>query len=601
MDENNNFLESYKKKNTVANGESSSAGKEDTNLPAQGGEKAPPPVRNNPTEKPAVKQEASGLKFEQKNEFVKPVKKEFAPLPPPPKRPKWLLPAVIGGAVLIIAVVVLIILLSSGIPVEDFTGWTESNAQLWANEKGVALQIEKEFNDKYEETKVISQSVPAGKKVRKGDFIKLTVSKGHDLTVKLKLPDLMSMNQQEVEKWAAENFMAKVRITAEYSDTVPLGSVIRFEINDNTVVDEVTRNTPIYVIVCKGSEDAAAIAVTVPNFKEKTLAESYVWANENGVTLKVEELFDDYVPEGSVISQSVKADEKVKKGDEIKITVSKGKMITVPSFAGYSKEEAAAVASGLGITVVVVEKYAGASAGRFVSQSVAEGAEYEKGMAVELKYSLGSTIWLASYVSQTQDAIETWAKGLNDNGAVIKIKPTYVKSSVAKGTILAQSPVNENISYKKYIYITVSSGKQQYMPNFVASEGMGYDVAYTRGEVIAACNKLNIVPVFEQVNASNRLPGEVWYQDHKAGTEVAEGTKVVFKYNITKNIIVPNFVGEMKNDIISEYNRTFTLVFVDYGTYDALKIGRIAEQSIAKNATVSYGSTITLKVYPDSP
>ena len=61
--------------------------------------------------------------------------------------------------------------------------------------------------------------------------------------------------------------MAKVRITAEHSLDVPVGRVIRYEINDDTVVDnEVSRNTPIYVIVSKGPEEAKGLSVTIPNF-----------------------------------------------------------------------------------------------------------------------------------------------------------------------------------------------------------------------------------------------------------------------------------------------------------------------------------------------
>ena len=54
------------------------------------------------------------------------------------------------------------------------------------------------------------------------------VSLGHDLSVTLPLPDLMSMTKEEIEAWA-ENFMAKVRITAEHSLDVPVGRVIRYE------------------------------------------------------------------------------------------------------------------------------------------------------------------------------------------------------------------------------------------------------------------------------------------------------------------------------------------------------------------------------------
>lgn len=594
MDEHNKFLEGYKKKNVLSDGQESQSG---ANEPP----KEPLPAKKTEGGSKPVNREQQGLSYEQKTDFVKPVKKEFAPLPPPPKRPKWLIPVIIGASLLIILAVILIITLTGGITVEDFTGWTESNAQLWASQKGVVLQKEEVYNDAYEAGKVIGQSVAAGEKVNKGDLIKLTVSLGHDLTVRLPLPDIMNMTQQQVEKWAADNFMAKVRITAEYSETVPQGKVIRFEINDNTVVDEVTRNTPIYVIVSKGKEDTAAIAITVPNFKEKTLAESYIWANENGITLTVEEQFDDYVPKGSVISQSVKADEKIKKGDPVKLIVSKGKLVEVPDFSGYSKEKAMAVASGMGINVVVTEKYSGSAAGRFISQSISAGSDYEEGMVVELKYSLGNKVSLASYVSQTQDAIESWAKDLNDKGASITIKVTKTKSNAAKGSIIYQEPANKMISVNATINITVSTGKVIYMPDFVADAGVGYDEAFTREEVIALCEELKIVPVFKEESKTGRLPGEIWSQSVAAGSEISEGTKVTLKYMPNAKVKVIDLVGIDKDAVFTDWNKKLTIIFETYAQYVAGKENQIAEQSITKNTTVVMGSVITLKVYPAAP
>jgi beta-lactam-binding protein with PASTA domain len=53
----------------------------------------------------------------------------------------------------------LVLLLNRGIEMIDLTNWTENDAQLWARNNGILLQIEQEFNDEYEEGRVISQSV----------------------------------------------------------------------------------------------------------------------------------------------------------------------------------------------------------------------------------------------------------------------------------------------------------------------------------------------------------------------------------------------------------------------------------------------------------
>ena len=111
--------------------------------------------------------------------------------------------------------------------------------------------------------------------------------------------------------------MTKVRITTEHSDEVEAGKVIRFEINDERVIDEVRRDTPIYIVVSKGPEDETVATITVPNFKQMAISECYTFASENEIVLTVEEQYDDYIPAGSVISQSIKPEEKVSKGTEM--------------------------------------------------------------------------------------------------------------------------------------------------------------------------------------------------------------------------------------------------------------------------------------------
>ena len=570
MESNNKFLDNYKKK--MAQPQQAGETPKDTNL-----------------------------RFEQKSGFVKPDDKDTT-MPvkkTSSKRKMWM--SITGGAVALVAIViVLLILFNSGIEVIDLTGWTENDARLWANDNGVILQIEQEYNDDIEAGKIISQSVPKGTRVKKGELIKVVVSLGHDLSVTLPLPDFMSMTKEEIEAWAAENYMARVRITTEHSDEVPVGHVIRFEINDDTVIDEVSRNTPIYIVVSKGPEDETALDVVVPNFKEMAIGECYVFANENGLVLQVEEEYDDFVPAGAIISQSIKPEEKVKKGTEITLVVSKGKMITVPDFAGYSKERATAVAGELGIPITIKERYSSAPPNTFISQSIKAGTEYKQGDILELTYSIDNKIVLPSFVDQTRDAIEIWAKELNDQGANITIKVTNTKSNSPKGTILHQDKANTVISIKETISITVSQGKVVYVPDFVAPAGSGYDVAITRDKALAMCEELNIVPIFKEENKSGRLPGEIWHQSIEAGKEITEGSTIVLKYvPANVKVTVPNFVGMTKAEILNgKYNRSFDIRYVEGTEYVEGYEGKVYEQSLVANTKAAAGSIITLTIGP---
>lgn len=511
------------------------------------------------------------------------------------------LTAVIAGAVILaLAVTALVLFLNRGIEMIDLTNWTENDAQLWARNNGIMLQIEHEFNDEYEEGRVMSQSVPPGSRVKKNEFVKLIVSAGHDLSVTLPIPDFMSMTRQEIEAWAAENFMTKVRVTTEYSDTVEAGRVIRFEINDDRVVDEVRRDSPIYIIISKGPEDAQAALVQIPDFKAMSITEAYVFADENGIVLNVKEEYDDFAPAGSILSQSVKAEEEVPKGSEIEIIVSKGKKIIVPDFSGMNKEIAASLAAELGITVSINERYSNQPAGAFISQSIKPGSIYESGQVLELNYSIDNRIPLPSFVRQTRDAIEAWAQEHNKNGASITIKAANTRSNSPPGTILSQSKANTLIGVNTTINITVSSGKVVYVPDFVAPAGSGYDAAITREKAIAICEELNIVPIFVEEKKSGRLPGEIWSQSIAAGKEISEGTTITLKYNpVNVQVTVPDFTNMTKEQIWAKnYHKSLDIRFEEGTEYKEGQEGRVYEQSLCAGTKTASGSVIKLTVRP---
>ncbi|NMA95996.1 MAG: PASTA domain-containing protein, partial [Clostridiales bacterium] len=428
MDEKNRFLDAYKKKVTE---------NEDT------------------------------LKFEQKSDFKKPKKIDDGPKFTPSKNMKRAVIIATSSIVVMALIISLALFLNRGVEVMNFTDWTENDVKLWARDSGVILQIEKEYNDEIEAGKVISQELSEGERIKKGQFMGLVISQGHDMSVALPLPDLLNMTKSEIEDWAEENFMDKVRITAEFSSNIPIGNVIRYEINDDTVVDKVKRSTPIYVIVSKGPEDDV-LDIVVPNFKEMGIAESYVFARENGIELIVEEEYDDYVPEGMTISQSIEPEEKVAKDSEIILVVSKGKLITVPDFSGSSQEKATAMAAESGISLIINEKYSSQPKDAFISQSIKAGEEYEKGDIVELTYSLGNRVVLPSFVGGTRDNIEEWAKALNEQGASISIKSTNTSSNQPRGTILFQDKESTLVGISTSINITVSSGRVIFVPDFVA-------------------------------------------------------------------------------------------------------------------------------------
>lgn len=464
-------------------------------------------------------------KYEQKSGFKKPTPSKTAFTGAKSSNRK-IIGLAVGGAVIVIVVILLIVLLPGGGTIlPDFVNMTHTQAQLWARENDVLLNTEQEYSDEFEADRIITQDKEPGTRIGRGDFVRLTVSLGPDLSVTLPLPDLMSLTSQQIEAWAQENFMTRVRITTEYSDTVPTGNVIRFEVNDETVVDVVRRDSPVYIIISKGPESEAA-TITVPDFKTMSVAEAYTFAAENGITLTMIEEYDDYIPAGMMISQSIKAQEKISKGSEITIVMSKGKMITVPSFRKYSREKAASLALSLGITISVTERYSGYSEGTLISQSIDAGSVYNSGDIIELAYSLGNEVFVPSFIGQTIDAIKLWAQELNKLGASIRIdddEKTY--SSTPIDTVLSQEPTNKSVEIKSKIKVTVSKGKVVHVPGLVDK---------TVEEALQECELVGLVPILKNNPKEGVTENVIYRQTIPEDTEVAEGTTIILYYYYSK-------------------------------------------------------------------
>jgi len=481
--------------------------------------------------------------------------------------------------------------------VPDFSTFTVSDVQLWCSQNGINLQKTEVYSETVDEKFIVSQSVAAGEKLKKGDFLSVEVSLGIDLNVEITLPNLTGMTKAQVEAWAEQNKLTKLRITTEASDSVPLGQVIRYEVNDNTVIgDTVRRDTPIYVIVSKGS--VAAADVTVPNFKTMSLADIHTFGRENNVELTVREVYDDYVPAGTVITQSVEAEKKIPAGSKLTVTVSKGRKITVPDFSALTQDAALAKAAALGIDVDVCEVYSPLSKAAFVSQSAVQGTVYENGTVIQLCYSKGDLITVDSFEGNFEYEVQEWLEEQNAQGADLSVIYTYTESSRPIGTVISQSSKNTRLKMGSFITVVLSRGMPVFVPSFVFDAGLNYNQIYTREKAVELCEELGLVPIFRENRATGRLPGEIISQSIRAGSEVAQGTSIVLEYvPVDRTVHVPDLDG-VPLYIAKRYGRQFDLEFV-YLTQEVEGYAdQVCEQSLRPDSVVAYGTKLVLHIAP---
>ena len=150
-------------------------------------------------------------------------------------------------------------------------------------------------------------------------------------------------------------------------------------------------------------------------------------------TLQIDKQYDDYIPENSIISQSIAKDTIAHPGDDIRIIVSLGKKVLMISFKSYSIEEAPSRAAQLGISYNISERYSSSKKGRLIWQSIEEGTEIKDDMHLDLRYSLGSKIFIGDYVGTKQSEIQKWLEAENLLGARACLSVTYTKNSAAAG------------------------------------------------------------------------------------------------------------------------------------------------------------------------
>ncbi len=504
--------------------------------------------------------------------------------------------AVILGVVAVIIAIILIWFFNLGKAIPDMTGWSGADVELWARENNILLRLDEAFDETIPADELISQDPAAGETVASGGFLSVVISEGPDLSVMVEVPDLKNMTMDQVEAWAAENFMTKVRITSEASATIAAGKVISVTINDNTVLGkEVRRDSPVYVVFSKGT--ATGEAVKLPDFTTMSRVEAQAFADENGIILQFVEAFSDTYPKDAIYKQDIKAEETIYGGDTVVLNISKGKEILVLNFFEYEREVALLKASQAGIATVVTERYSTSSTNTLLSQSIKAGTLYEEGDVVELVYSLGNSFSLGSFVGQSETALQEWITPLNEEGASLRISAEYTASSEPKGTILSQQQQNVKIGINQTINIVVSTGQVLFVPDLVANPGSSYTDIITREKAIALCEAHSLVPIFIEQQNDSYLPGEVWEQSIAPGVEVQQGTTIYLRYNpVKQTLTVPSFIGMTESEIrAAGYTQNFSITFTE-GSYEAGMEGKVTAQSVPAGSTVELGGSIELTV-----
>ncbi|MDO5559154.1 MAG: Stk1 family PASTA domain-containing Ser/Thr kinase [Oscillospiraceae bacterium] len=172
-----------------------------------------------------------------------------------------------------------------------------------------------------EQNKIVTQSIDAGSKIKKGDTVYVTVSNGTNVSI---VPQVEGLESEDAVKLINKAGF-KVAQTLTFNDEIPNNLVIRVSPEAGT---ELNVSQQVTIFVSKGAQNEAKL---VPNVLGKTRQEAEKMIKDAGFEVIVEEKDSDR-PKDEVLSQNLQANTLVNPSEKMVIYVSSGKLpeFTVP-------------------------------------------------------------------------------------------------------------------------------------------------------------------------------------------------------------------------------------------------------------------------------
>ena len=388
-----------------------------------------------------------------------------------------------------------------------------------------------------------------------------------------RVPSIVSSNIESADDRLEKANLLYSISGKEYSSLIDADLILSQSVSGGSVV---LQNTIIDLIISGGAETAA-----VPNIIGMPQDSAAALLEESGFLYKIEYEFSEAIAEGGIIRQSVAPDSDYPVGNEITITVSKGRdpdqeyeeiMVSVPDFTGLTYDEALKLAQEHQLIIIAKEKAYSAEFAKdtVMGQSVTAGSEILSGNTVELTVSLGiHIIKIPDVVYKTeQDAVKIL------EGNELKASITYENSETIKaGLVISQSPGNgAEASAGDTVTLVVSKGGTAFnMPNVV---GMDENSART----LLTGKGLSVTVAYEY--STSTAAGNVLKQSISANSSVNLGTAVQITVSSGEELLqVANVVGMAQKDAANALKNQGFTVKVNENYSETVESGKVISQS----------------------
>lgn len=398
----------------------------------------------------------------------------------------------------------------------------------------------------------------------------------YELPEKETLPNFYNVSLQEVKDWAKDR---NIEVTEQYenSDIIEKFFVFSQSVSAGTVIEDVKS---IELIVSNGPNYDKSIII--PQMLGWNIDEVKEYIDNNFLN-NVSVKFEESIEEANIVIEQ-DAYGQMYRRDKINLVFSMNssllKDVAMVDLKNMSTFDATFWLMMNGIPYTVTKEFSNTVERDFViSQNIEIGEIVNKDSSVEIVVSKGKEIVVGNLLNMTVEEITQW---VIDNKLDISFTDSY-DDSVSLGAILKANYKEGDIIEEGTLIKIVTSKGQLKMEEFTSL-----------GLFKAWANTYNIPykVVYEYSSSVNR--GKIVKFSHNVGDVIKNGDSITVTISKGEAVVVPNFVGMSKANIISKCNELDLNYSFSYGSYGSTKKDVATSQSIASGNKVEVGTTINI-------
>lgn len=383
----------------------------------------------------------------------------------------------------------------------------------------------REFDEKSPADSVMYQSLSPGQKYMNHNTVELMVSQGIQT---IRVENLFCQKEQDARDVILNQGLLVGDIVYVASELYETGLVIDQLPEPGT---ESTLGQEVVLTVSTGCE-----AFVMPDLSGMTLEQARTEALQLGLSVTYGYVREGDGTPGTVLTQSIAAEEAAMPGDMIVLTLLAGEedeIADVPDVVGMEKKDAVKKLRKQDLKSAVTEAYSeDVPKGCVISQIPPADMSVLSSGVVTLTISMGSPrVSVPDLTGRSQSAAE---EALKEAGLGVEVETVY-SDTVTNGMVISQEPASEEMLVKgENVHIVVSKGREPIeIPDLV---GMNKD------DAIAALKEKKLSYTLKMSYSDKIAKNCVVEQSVAAGESGFSGDRITLTISLGKASVMPEKV-----------------------------------------------------------